>query len=284
MKNYTLMHEHITIDLSGVKNTDDTRLDCFDITVREFKKLYEYGVRRVLDVTNRGMGRDLDYIRRVEKETGIKIPYSTGFYKEPFFPEYVYTMSIDELANLMIDEYRNMNATAIGEIGSSKGVITQAEQKVFDAAIIAQKETGAILTTHTSLGTLSVEQAKMITERGVEPDRVIIGHMDLSQNIDQILETLSYGVNIAFDTIGKNDYAPDSFRVKALKRIKEEGLLHKVVLSLDITRKSHMKENGGIGYSYLFETFIPMMKEAGLTDRDVDTLLADNPNRLLGEI
>ena len=64
---YTLMHEHITIDLSGVKKDLDCRLDCFDETVKEFQQLYEYGVRNILDVTNIGMGRDVDYIRRVEE-------------------------------------------------------------------------------------------------------------------------------------------------------------------------------------------------------------------------
>ena len=45
---YTLMHEHVAIDLSGVKKDLDCRLDCFDETVREFRQLYEYGVRNIL--------------------------------------------------------------------------------------------------------------------------------------------------------------------------------------------------------------------------------------------
>ena len=44
-KGYTLMHEHVTIDLSGVKGDPDCRLDCFEETVREFEQLYEYGVQ-----------------------------------------------------------------------------------------------------------------------------------------------------------------------------------------------------------------------------------------------
>ena len=63
---YTLMHEHVTIDLSGVKKDLDCRLDCFDETVEEFRRLYGYGVRNILEVTNLGMGRDIDYIKRVE--------------------------------------------------------------------------------------------------------------------------------------------------------------------------------------------------------------------------
>ena len=43
---YTLMHEHVTINLSGVKKDEDCRLNCFEETVKEFKSLYGYGVDR----------------------------------------------------------------------------------------------------------------------------------------------------------------------------------------------------------------------------------------------
>ena len=43
---YTLMHEHVTINLSGVKKDEDCRLNCFEETVKEFKGLYGYGLPR----------------------------------------------------------------------------------------------------------------------------------------------------------------------------------------------------------------------------------------------
>ncbi len=101
---YTLMHEHVTIDLSGVKKDEDCRLNCFEETVKEFKSLYGYGVRNILEVTNLGMGRDVGYIRRVSEETGINILVSTGFYKEPFLPDCVYGRSVEELASMMEQE------------------------------------------------------------------------------------------------------------------------------------------------------------------------------------
>ena len=101
---YTLMHEHVTIDLSGVKKDEDCRLNCFEETVKEFKSLYGYGVRNILEVTNLGIGRDVGYIRRVSEETGINILVSTGFYKEPFLPDCVYGRSVEELASMMEQE------------------------------------------------------------------------------------------------------------------------------------------------------------------------------------
>ena len=131
MNGYTLMHEHITIDLSGIKKDTDCQLDCYNETVAEFKKLYERGVRTVVDVTNDGMGRNVPYVLNVEKETGIRIIQSTGFYKEPFLPERVYDQTAEEMAAWMIGEIRDgidgngPKAGMIGEIGTSKNQMTE---------------------------------------------------------------------------------------------------------------------------------------------------------------
>ena len=288
MNGYTLMHEHITIDLSGVKKDTDCQLDCYEETVKEFKNLYAHGVRRIVDVTNDGMGRNTDYVLNVEKETGIRIVQSTGFYKEPFLPDRVYTQTVQELADWMIDEVRNgveggTKAGMIGEIGTSKNTMTPMEQKVFDAAIIAAKETGMPIYTHTTLGTYAPEQAAYFKAAGLPLNRIVLGHIDLSGDLDYIRRVLDTGISIGFDTVGKNNYFPDAKRGEYLMALEKEGYLDQIVLSEDLTRKSHLKHKGGIGYCYLFETFLPMLKEAGFRQESLDKLLIQNPNRILGE-
>jgi phosphotriesterase-related protein len=34
-------------------------------------------------------------------------------------------------------------------------------------------------------------------------------------------------------------------------------------------------------YAYLFETFLPMLKERGITQDDIDLILKENPARIL---
>ena len=287
MNGYTLMHEHITIDLSGVKKDTDCQLDCYAETVEEFKKLYEYGVRRIVDVTNDGMGRNPAYVANVEKETGITIVHSTGFYKEPFLPERVYGQSVQEMADWMIGEILGgidggVKPGMIGEIGTSKNTMTETEKKVFDASVIAAKETGLPIYTHTTLGTYAPEQAAYFKATGLPMDRIVLGHLDLSGDLDYIRRVLDYGISIGFDTVGKNNYFPDAKRVEYLLALEAEGRLDQIVLSEDLTRKSHLKYKGGIGYNYLFETFIPMLREAGLKQESLDTMLIHNPARILG--
>lgn len=287
MNGYTMMHEHITIDLSGVKKDTDCQLDCYAQTVEEFKKLYEYGVRRVVDVTADGMGRTPEYVSNVEKETGIRIVHSTGFYKEPFLPERVYGQTVQELADWMIGEIRNgidggVKPGMIGEIGTSKNTMTETEKKVFDASVIAARETGLPIYTHTTLGTYAPEQAAYFKATGLPMDRIVLGHLDLSGDLDYIRRVLDTGISIGFDTVGKNNYFPDAKRVEFLLALEAEGRLDQIVLSEDLTRKSHLKYKGGIGYGYLFETFIPMVKTAGLKQESLDKMLIHNPARILG--
>ena len=287
MNGFTLMHEHITIDLSGVKKDTDCQLDCYAETVAEFKKLYEYGVRRIVDVTNDGMGRNPEYVANVEKETGIRIVHSTGFYKEPFLPERLYSQTVQEMADWMIGEIRNgidggVKPGMIGEIGTSKNTMTETEKKVFDASVIAAKETGLPIYTHTTLGTYAPEQAAYFKATGLPMDRIVLGHLDLSGDLDYIRRVLDSGISIGFDTVGKNNYFPDAKRVEFLLALEAEGRLDQVVLSEDLTRKTHLKYKGGIGYCYLFETFIPMLKAAGLKQESLDKMLIHNPARILG--
>lgn len=285
----TYSHEHIALDLSAVKKTDDTKLDCIEETIQEFHDLYAKGVRNVLEVSNRGMGRDIKAIQRVSQETGIQIICSTGYYKEPFFPPEVTELSEEELTRIMVEEIEvgiegtKIKAGIIGEIGSSLNRFEETELKVFRAAGAAQKITHKPLITHTSLGTLALEQIAMFREMDIDLDKIIISHVDLSGDVGYIEEILKTGVNVAFDTIGKTNYQPDELRVDMLKTLCEGGYSHKILLSLDITRKSNMKHQGGIGYAYLVDTFLPRLREAGISEMHIQNMTQDNIIRILEE-
>ena len=288
IKDITYMHEHVTIDLSKEKNNIDCKLDTFDITKEEFLRLKELGVTRVVDVSNVGIGRDVDYVMKMEEATGLNIYMSTGYYKEPFLPKEVEELSVEELAKKMIDDIKigidgkNKCATLIGEIGTGFEIMTELEKKVFHAAAIAQKATGVFITTHTSLGKLGHEQLDFLENLGVDLNKVILGHVALSGNLNYIKSLLKRGAYVEFDTIGKNNYLPDKTRVDFIKTLCEEGWSEKLLMSVDLTRRSHLKTNGGIGYAYLIETFVPMLKEVGVKESDLKNMLVENPKRILG--
>ncbi|QFH68867.1 phosphotriesterase-related protein [Enterobacter sp. E76] len=282
---YTYAHEHLHIDLSGFKNNPDCRLDCYELLRDELRQLYALGVRNLVEVTNRYMGRNAPFMQRLMADTGIFVLPSTGYYQQAFYPPHVPQRSVDQLANEMIEEIRigldqtPLKARVIGEIGSSRGLITEDEKKVFQAAALAHLATGRPISTHTTLSTMGLEQLALLKRCGVEPEHIVIGHCDLKPNLDTVLALLDEGAWVQFDTIGKNDYFPDSERVAMLMELCRRGLLGRVMLSMDITRRSHLRANGGLGFSWLLTGFVPMLHEAGMDQRDVDRMLRDNPAR-----
>lgn len=67
---YTLAHEHLHIDLSGFKNNVDCRLDQYAFICQEMNDLMTRGVRNVIEMTNRYMGRNAQFMLDVMRETG----------------------------------------------------------------------------------------------------------------------------------------------------------------------------------------------------------------------
>lgn len=287
---FTLMHEHVYLDLSHVKKSDDCLLNCFEQTVAEFKYLKTLGVDRVVDLTNIGIGRSIEYVEKVEQASGMKIVSATGFYKDPFLPALVEQYSVQALADLMISEITvgiegtQRKAQIIGEIGASAKGLKTLEKKVFLAAAIASNETGLAITTHTTLGAHGEQQVDLLSNEGVDLTKVIIGHVDLSADLEYIKRLIGRGVNVEFDTIGKTNYLCDEIRVDMLCSLIELGYQDQLFLSVDLTRKSHMKDFGGIGYAYLFESFIPKLINRGVSQQIINEILENNPNRLLGKV
>lgn len=282
-------HEHVPVDLSEVKHNEDCHLDSQELVIQEFRDLYSKGIRNVISMSNRGMGRNIPYAEKVVDESGINIVQSTGFYQDAFLPVEVFRLSVNQLATGMIKDIEvgikgtNVKAGVIGEIATTKGKWTLGEEKVFEAALIAQKETGCPISTHTSMGTLGHEQVNYFVRNHADLSKIVIGHVDLSGNANYVIDMLKTGINVEFDTIGKNNYLEDSIRAKMLKKIEQAGFTDQIVLSMDITRKSHLKANGGNGYAYLLDKFVSTLLDTGVSEKFIHKMLNENPQRIYGD-
>lgn len=284
----TYAHEHIPIDRSEVIEDEDALLDSQQLVIQELKGLYKKGVRNIVEATCRGIGRNVAYAQKVAAETGINIVQATGWYQSAFLPIEVYQLSVTQLAEMMIKDITigikntDIKAGVIGEIATTKNRWTEQEEKVFNAAVIASKETHTPIMTHTSIGTLGHEQVEFFQKKHANLSKIIIGHVDLTGNPNYVLEMLKTGINVEIDTIGKNNYMSDAKRVDIIKAAQDAGFTDQIVMSMDITRKSHLKANGGIGYAYLLDSFIPELKAGGVTEGFINKMLVENPQRIFG--
>lgn len=278
-------HEHLSIDLSRVKKDPDTILDDEQGMREELEDFYRLGGRSMVEVTNDGMGRNAPVLKRLSEATGVHLITCTGFYKDPYIPHYADGWKAEQFAQHFIKEATEgigdtgILPGVIGEVGTSKNEMKPIERELLIGAAMAGVETGLPVTTHTTLGTLGYEQVELLTKHGLPAGQIIIGHQDLNPNKDEVLAVLETGAYIAFDTIGKNNYRPDEERAAFLLDFIKRGYENQILLSADLTRKSHWKKNGGTGYGLVLETFIPKLKESGVPESILHRFLTVNPSR-----
>ena len=281
---YTLMHEHLTINLMP----GDLGEADFDVLCRELTELYTFGVRNFIDLTNQGMGRNPDVLRALASATGINIIPSTGYYLEAYMPPDVRTRPAEELAAEAVRELtwgidqEGYTAGVIGEIGWSAPEAGELECKVWEAMSIAAVKTGAVISTHPSIGPEQLPQAEYLIRRGIKPEKIVIGHSEFYPDEDALLALLELGVNIGIDMIGQNGKARDEYRADMVVMLRDRGFLSQVTLSMDLCSRQELRQYGGNGYAHLFKTFLPLLRDRGITEDEIDLMLGRNPMRILG--
>ncbi len=284
----TQTHEHIWLNAYAHYKDYGFVLEDEDTMIAELGEFYQRGGRSLVEVTTAEIGRDPEALRTISQGSGVNIIMGCGWYREFAYPPEVLEKTSRELASDLVHEIRNgvgdtgICPGIIGEIGTGVGHILPAEERVFRAAALAQQETGLAITTHTTRwGTLALEQIAMLEEFGADLSRVIIGHLGDRIGVKHLLPIAEQGVYLEVDNVGYLDYQPEWVRADNVAALVKEGFVRQVLLSQDICLLSHLKYQGGNGYGYLLETFIPLLKERGVTDEDIHMMLVENPARVL---
>ena len=62
-------------------------------------------------------------------------------------------------------------------------------------------------------------------------------------------------------------------------RLIDAGFIGQILLSHDLHLKIMLTAYGGTGYSHILRYFVPRLRERGVTDEQIRTILVDNPRR-----
>ncbi len=284
----TQTHEHIWLNAYEHYKSYQFVLEDVDTMVSELGEFTCRGGCSIVEVTTEEIGRDPEALREISERSGVNIIMGSGWYREFAYPPEVAHLSSRELADRLIHEILHgvgdtgIRPGIIGEIGTGVGHILPAEERVFRAAALAQRETGLAITTHTTRwGTLALEQIAMLEEFGADLSRVVIGHLGDRIGVRHLLPIAERGVYVEVDNIGYEDYQPEWVRADNVAALVKEGFARQVLLSQDICLLSHLKYQGGNGYGYLLERFLPLLRERGVSDADIHLMLVENPARML---
>jgi predicted metal-dependent phosphotriesterase family hydrolase len=286
----TMGHEHVLFDAWEMFRSYDVILDDETLMARELARLAEAGGRTVVDCTNIGLGRQPEGLARVSVASGVNIVMGSGWYRSAVHPPYIRECDADELAEMVVaDLLGGADGTAvragfIGEIGTERGRIAAAEERVFRAAARAQRRTGVSIWTHTTnAGELALEQIELLASEGVPPGRIVVSHVGDRFSFDLLGRIAATGVFLSIDNIGYTDggYPPDAVRADNVVRLVEAGHAGRVLLSGDTCTRGQLTAYGGPGYARVLTSFLPLLRERGLGEQVIRSMLVDAPARAL---
>lgn len=304
----TLVHEHFIFGYPGFQG--DVTLGPFyeeealEAAAEIVRKIMSFGVKTVVDPTPNECGRNPLFLKKLSEKTGLQIICATGYYYEgegapPYFKlrqalgtaeQEIYEMFKEEITN-------GIAGTGVKpgviKLASSRDTITEYEKMFFRAAAKIHQETGIVILTHTQEGTMGPEQAKMLIELGVEPSKIIIGHMCGNTNPEYHKEVMDQGVKIGLDRFGLQGMvgAPfDQERVETLIALLDSGYEDQILLAHDtvniwLGRPPVMNEQvmtilANWQPTHLFENIVPVLRERGVTEVQIDKMFTDNAKSL----
>ncbi len=274
------------------------------LALRSLEPLKAHGVNSIIDATPLDLGRDVEIIKEVSEKSGIHIICATGRYTELQGKwAYFRQRSANKIGDVCMEIYEGMvkeinegigpSAVKPGviKVATGHGFISPLEDAALRAAARASRETGVPVITHTENGTMGPEQAKILTGEGMDPKKIMIGHMCGNPSLQYQREVLSKGVNISFDRFGIETFLPDEVRTSMLIGLLGVGCADRIMMSHDFMccvsgRGGKIPEEIGRktarwSLTHIFENIIPALKKAGVSDGQIRTMTIENPRRLL---
>lgn len=279
---------------------DNALIGDVDTMTNEVNAYKKSGGNLIADVTTSDFGRDARLLLEVSERTGVHIVAGCGNYIDGSVSEEIKALSKDQIKDIILAdltrgiEDTGIRAGVIGEIGTGM-YMSDFEKKSLRAASEAQAETGYGMHIHACLWNREgLNALKLAVQSGANPEKICVDHVDVLLDEDYISGILDMGAYVDFDDFGKEFYvdrknrnlllgsfAGDKERVMFIKKLIEKGYGKQILITNDICLKSMTHTYGGWGYDHVITNIIPMMKDFDISDKDIDTMMTENPIRFL---
>ena len=286
----TLMHEHVLVDFIGADKIGPGRYDpeeAAQAALPRLRQIQKLGCRTFVECTPAYLGRDPRLLRRLSRETGLRILSNTGYYGAQagkFLPAHARSETAQQLAARWIAEWeQGIEGTGIrpGLLKTSvnRAPLPEMDARLIRAAALTHKATGLTLASHTGEGAAALEELDMLQAERVPADAFIWVHAQSEKDGAFHVRAAERGAWVEFD--GVRDATLDR-HLALVEAMASRKLLGRVLVSQD-SGWYHVGEPGGGNYrpyDFLFTHFVPKIRER-LGEKAVRQLLVENPARAL---
>lgn len=299
----TLVHEHVRFRDEAVaeqwpgRYDEQLELDAALLAVNDAK---DRGVRTIVDPTAMFGGRDVNFMKRVADETGVRIVACTGIYSYDYLPHYFENREIDVMADHFVEDIElgcqgtEIRAAFLKCAADAAGV-TEHVEKIHRACARASLQTGAPIMAHSmpAVGT-GPRQVEIFREEGVEMAKVQIAHCGDTEDVGYIEGLIEQGVYVGLDRYGLEMYLPIDKRNATAAELLRRGHAERLMISQDFCatidwfppEAAKVFEGQGAirnwSMTLVFDEVVPALREAGAMDDDsFQTVFVENPKRWL---
>ena len=300
----TLMHEHVfVLDTEILQNyPEDWGAEEQRIAdaVTRLNALKARGVDAIVDLTVIGLGRYIPRIRRIAEQTRIHIIVATGLYTYCDLPLYFHFRGPGTVLGgpeLMTEMFVRDIEEGIAGTGVRAGIlkcatdepgVTKDVERTLRAVAEAHRRTGVPISTHTHARTrVGLEQQRIFREAGVDLSRVVIGHSGDTTDLGYLEQLIGNGSYIGMDRFGIDTILPFEERVNTVAEMCRRGHAEKMVLSHDAACYNHWLPERPLPmilprwhYLHIHDDVIPALKQRGVTDAHLHTMLVENPRKI----
>ncbi len=294
---YCQCHEHLFLT-GGTPAAPNAAL-CIDnlrLSARELCAYRNCGGSAVTDAQPVGCGRSAQALLSLSEQTNVHIIASTGFHRPTYYApsHWIFRWEKERLTELFMQEITDGMFAAYGSeppmtlpfrcrAGQIKTALEPEglagpRRMLLLAAAEAAARTSAPLMVHVERGSDPVALADFWEEHGISPQKMIFCHMDRMIDSPEVhLALCKRGAYLEYDTIGRYKYHSDEHEAQLIEQITAAGFVRQLMLSLDTTRRRLISYGGTIGLCYLLETFLPLLKARGFSDRELLQIQRENP-------
>ncbi len=303
----TLMHEHVFVLTPDVmQNYGDQWWDeeqRVADAISKLRELKQAGVDTIVDPTVVGLGRYIPRVQRVNAEADINIVGATGLYTFDEIPHFFHyrgpgTMlgGPEPMTEMFVRDIREgiertgVKAALLKCVVEQRG-LTEDQQRVQQAICETHQETGVPITVHTNAehqtGRLALD---FYASHGVDLTKVVIGHAGDTNDQDYLKWIMDRGAAIGCDRFGLDLFNTTQDRVATIASLCEQGYTDRIVLSHDAacymdffsgeaTQQALTQAAPNWHYLHITNDVLPALRERGITDEQIRTMLVDNPRR-----
>jgi phosphotriesterase-related protein len=309
----TLVHEHLIYrdeavatwwpHVGSVVQVDPPRAcrpeELHGVAVESARAVLERGGTTICEPTGMFGGRDVEFSRRVSQETGLQVVPCTGIYTYDYLPTFFVTRDADAMADLFVhDIEESIQGTGIRaaflKCAADEPGVTENIEKVHRGVARASVRTGAPIMAHSRPASQTAfRQVEIFEEEGVDLSKVQIAHTGDTDDLDYIERVLDKGVFIGMDRYGLEIVLPTERRNATVAALLERGYADRMFLSQDycatldwypVEIEEQLLAAGAAkdwSMTLVFDQVIPALREAGMTDEQLETMLVRNPKRWL---